>query len=85
MNDVLRLENVTRLYKEGERELEVFSGLNMNLKPGEIVALVGPSGAGKSSLLHMAGLLEAPTSEADLPHKLERAYFGHDVATPLHR
>ncbi len=30
--------------------------------PGEIVALVGPSGAGKSSLLHIAGLLEAPTA-----------------------
>ena len=30
-------------------------------------------------------VLEAPTSEADLPRKLERAYFGHDVATPLHR
>jgi lipoprotein-releasing system ATP-binding protein len=62
MSDLLRLENVTRLYKEGEGQLEVFSGLNMTLKPGEIVALVGPSGAGKSSLLHMAGLLEAPTS-----------------------
>ena len=30
-------------------------------------------------------VLEAPTTEPDLPHKLERAYFGHDVATPLHR
>jgi lipoprotein-releasing system ATP-binding protein len=62
MSDVLRLQNVTRLYKEGEGQLEVFSDLNMSLKAGEIVALVGPSGAGKSSLLHMAGLLEAPTS-----------------------
>jgi lipoprotein-releasing system ATP-binding protein len=62
MSDVLRLENVTRRFKEGEGQLEVFSGLNMTLRPGEIVALVGPSGAGKSSLLHMAGLLEAPTS-----------------------
>src|SRR6201996_3166870 len=62
MAEVLRLENVTRRFKEGEGQLEVFSGLNMSLKPGEIVALVGPSGAGKSSLLHMAGLLEAPTS-----------------------
>jgi len=62
MSDILRLENVTRRYREGEGQLEVFSGLNMALQPGEVVALVGPSGTGKSSLLHMAGLLEAPTS-----------------------
>jgi lipoprotein-releasing system ATP-binding protein len=62
MNEVLRLENVTRRYREGEGQLEVFSGLNLTLKAGEVVALVGPSGAGKSSLLHIAGLLEAPTS-----------------------
>jgi lipoprotein-releasing system ATP-binding protein len=62
MNDVLRLDAITRIYREGEGQLEVFSGLNLSLKPGEIVAMVGPSGAGKSSLLHIAGLLEAPTS-----------------------
>src|SRR3982751_6869442 len=61
MSEVLRLENVTRLYKEGEGQLEVFNGLSLSLQPGEIVALVGQSGAGKSSLLHMAGLLEAPS------------------------
>ncbi|HEX4271749.1 MAG TPA: ABC transporter ATP-binding protein [Rhizomicrobium sp.] len=60
--DVLRLENITRKYREGEGQLEVFSGLELSLKSGEIVALVGQSGAGKSSLLHIAGLLEAPTS-----------------------
>lgn len=62
MSEVLRLENITRRYKEGEGQLEVFSGLDLSLKAGEIVALVGQSGAGKSSLLHIAGLLEAPTS-----------------------
>jgi lipoprotein-releasing system ATP-binding protein len=62
MSDVLRLENITRRYREGEGQLEVFSGLDLSLKAGEIVALVGQSGAGKSSLLHIAGLLEAPTS-----------------------
>jgi lipoprotein-releasing system ATP-binding protein len=61
MSEVLRLENITRRYREGEGQLEVFTGLNLALQTGEIVALVGPSGAGKSSLLHIAGLLEAPT------------------------
>ena len=59
----LRLENVARVYREAEgRQLEVFREASAALMPGEIVALVGPSGAGKSSLLHMAGLLEAPTA-----------------------
>jgi lipoprotein-releasing system ATP-binding protein len=62
MAELLRLTGITRRYKEGEGQLEVFSGLDMVLVPGEVVALVGPSGAGKSSLLHIAGLLEAPTS-----------------------
>src|SRR5476649_760628 len=58
----LSLERVGRVYVQGESRLEVFSDVNLSLMPGELVALVGPSGAGKSSLLHMAGLLEAPTS-----------------------
>ncbi|MDE2465628.1 MAG: ABC transporter ATP-binding protein [Alphaproteobacteria bacterium] len=57
----LRLERVSRIYRQGEAMLEVFRDLSMEVRPGELVALVGPSGAGKSSLLHMAGLLEAPS------------------------
>ena len=64
MNDgsPLRLDRVTRIYKQAGRELIVFRDVSLTLAPGEIVALVGPSGAGKSSLLHIAGLLEAPSS-----------------------
>jgi len=61
MSEVLRLHNVSRRYKEGSGQLEIFSGLELSLEAGEIVALVGQSGAGKSSLLHMAGLLETPS------------------------
>ncbi len=62
MSEALRLENVTRTYTQGPATLEVFRDVNCTLRQGELVALVGPSGAGKSSLLHMAGLLEAPSS-----------------------
>jgi lipoprotein-releasing system ATP-binding protein len=57
----LRLEGVTRRYRQGEATLEVFRDVRLSLAQGELVALVGQSGAGKSSLLHMAGLLEAPS------------------------
>lgn len=59
---ILRLENVTRSFKQGTRELSVLKGANCELKPGQAVALVGPSGSGKSTMLHITGLLEAPTS-----------------------
>ena len=58
----LELRNVARSYAEGRGRLDVFKDLNLTVRAGEIVALVGQSGSGKSSLLHIAGLLEAPTA-----------------------
>ena len=58
----LELRNVARSYAEGKGRLDVFKDLDLTVHPGEIVALVGQSGSGKSSLLHIAGLLEAPTA-----------------------
>ena len=57
---VLRLSRVERRYAEGDHFLEVLNGADLEIRSGEIVALIAPSGAGKSTLLHLAGLLERP-------------------------
>jgi lipoprotein-releasing system ATP-binding protein len=56
----LQLEGVARTYRQPGSALEVLKGVDLLIRPGELVALVGPSGAGKSTLLHVAGLLERP-------------------------
>ena len=62
MAPALELRHVARSYAEGAERLDIFKDLSLEVYAGEIVALVGQSGSGKSSLLHIAGLLEAPTS-----------------------
>ena len=57
---VLQLVDVRRTYVQGDSRLNVLKGVSLELRSGEIAALVGPSGAGKSTLLHVAGLLEKP-------------------------
>ena len=61
-NTVLHLKNIIREYRQGDQTLQVLSGLNLEVKRGEAVALVGPSGSGKTTLLQIAGLLDTPTS-----------------------
>jgi lipoprotein-releasing system ATP-binding protein len=56
----LSLREIKRTFVQGDRRLEVLRGVSLDLRPGEIVALVGQSGSGKSTLLHIAGLLEQP-------------------------
>jgi lipoprotein-releasing system ATP-binding protein len=61
----LSLRDIKRTFIQGDRRLEVLRGVSLDLRPGEIVALVGQSGSGKSTLLHIAGLLERP-DEGDI-------------------
>src|SRR5437016_9825389 len=60
----LELRGVRRVFKSAGTELVVLNGVDLLLRPGEVVALVGPSGAGKSTMLHIAGLLERPDGGA---------------------
>ena len=70
---VLELNALTKTYNAGlPNEVQVLRGVDLQVKAGEIVALVAPSGAGKSTLLHMAGLL-------DQPDEGEVVFAGQDV------
>ncbi|MBX9457783.1 MAG: ATP-binding cassette domain-containing protein [Rhizobium sp.] len=58
--EILKIDNVSRHYGEGETRLDILKDTSFTLRKGEIVGLVAPSGTGKSTLLHLAGLLERP-------------------------
>jgi lipoprotein-releasing system ATP-binding protein len=52
--------DVAKSYRDGTREIRVLRGVDLDVEPGEFVAVVGPSGAGKSTLLHLLGTLDRP-------------------------
>jgi lipoprotein-releasing system ATP-binding protein len=57
----IRARNVSKVYKSGASDLVVFSGVDLDVERGEMLALVGESGAGKSTLLHLLGGLDSPS------------------------
>ena len=70
---MLKLDDVSKVYRTSEVETLALSGVSLQIDPGEFVAIMGPSGCGKSTLLNVLGLLDSPSSGA-------YHFFGEEAA-----
>lgn len=60
--EILRVENLTKTYGEGDNKVEALKDISLCINKGEFVAIIGASGSGKSTLLHLLGGLDRATS-----------------------
>ena len=74
----IRLENITKTYGKKDGKVEALKGITMDLKEGEMVAVMGKSGSGKSTLLNILGGLTMPTSG-------QYFFKGQDMALLKHK
>lgn len=59
--EILKVENLTKVYGKGENEVRALNGVSFSVEKGDFVAIIGPSGSGKSTLLHTLAGVDRPT------------------------
>ena len=59
---VIRLQDVHKVYHSGRNSVHALRGVNLEVEPGEMVAVMGTSGSGKSTMMNILGCLDTPTS-----------------------
>jgi putative ABC transport system ATP-binding protein len=60
--ELIKLEDVTKVYRMGEVEVYALNGISLSIEQGEMLSIIGASGSGKSTLLNLLGCLDRPTS-----------------------
>jgi putative ABC transport system ATP-binding protein len=61
MSALVELQNLSKIYERGRQKIEVLHHLQLDIEPGDFMALMGPSGSGKTTLLNLIGGLDSPT------------------------
>ena len=61
---MIEIENLTKVYALGDAEVRALDGVSLNIRAGEMTAIMGPSGSGKSTLMAILGCLDSPSSGA---------------------
>lgn len=62
MKEIIRLEDICRIYRVGSQEVRALDGVSLSIYKNEYVAIMGPSGSGKSTLMNILGCLDSPDS-----------------------
>lgn len=81
----LELKKIGKTFKQGSQKLDVLKAVDLEIMPGEIVALLGPSGSGKSTLLQIAGLLDKPSKGELYLNGQKCSKLGDSLRTSLRR
>jgi putative ABC transport system ATP-binding protein len=82
---IVKTERLTKVYGKGVTAVTALNNLNLEIQPGEFVAVMGPSGCGKSTLLHLVGGLDRPSSGQVLVDGQELSGLNDDKLTRIRR
>lgn len=85
MSSVLKLVNVVKNFSQAGQKIEVLKGVNLEVKKGELVALIGPSGSGKTTLLQIAGLLDSASHGQVLINEIDASLADDKLRTEIRK